>query len=86
MPGFGVGPSIDGVYVDVKQAVGHSRVRGLDAIEERHVGGVRTAVVTLAAVGHRVRILRRFTAQRRRTRHPAELDVLLTRQGDLAWR
>jgi hypothetical protein len=54
-------------------------------IEERHVRGVRTAVVALAAVGRKVRILRRFTAQRQRTRQSAELDVLLTRQGDLAW-
>jgi hypothetical protein len=54
-------------------------------IEEHHVRGTRTAVVALAAVGRKVRILRRFTAQRQRTRDSAELDVLLTRQGDLAW-
>lgn len=54
-------------------------------IEERHRGGVRTATVSLAAVGREVRVLRRFTVHRTRTRSVGELDVLLTRHGDLAW-
>jgi hypothetical protein len=54
-------------------------------IEQRRRRGVRTAIVTLARVGRRVRVLRRFVAERRRTRERAELDVLLTREGDLAW-
>jgi hypothetical protein len=54
-------------------------------VEDRHVCGIRSSVVTLAAVGRKVRIRRRFTTQRVRTRNSAELDVLLTRQGDLAW-
>src|SRR3954452_6720865 len=54
-------------------------------IEQRHRHGIRTATVTLARVGRRVRVLRRFAAERRRTREKAALDVLLTRAGDLAW-
>lgn len=54
-------------------------------IEEHARGRTRTAVVTLAAVGREVRVLRRFTAHRERTRSELLTDVLLTRQGDLAW-
>src|SRR4051812_34492137 len=90
----------DGRTVELARAVLHtrdgrhngSRIGAASAagqrvawIEERHVRGTRRTVVTLAAVGRKVRILRRFTAQRQRTRESAELDVLLKRQGDLAW-
>ena len=54
-------------------------------IEERHRGGTRAAIVTVARVGRAVRVLRRFVVQRQRTAQSAELDVLLTQQGDLAW-
>ena len=70
-----------GARVGAASAAGH-RVAW---IEERHRGGIRTAVVTVAAVGRRVRVLRRFTTQRERTRDKAEVDVLLTDQGDVAW-
>src|ERR1700754_2469022 len=91
---------VDGRTVELARAVLHesdrrhngSRIGAASAaghrvawIEERHVRGIRTAVVALAAVGRKVRILRRFTTQRQRTRDSAELHVLLTRQGDLAW-
>ncbi|RKQ90343.1 hypothetical protein C8N24_0144 [Solirubrobacter pauli] len=54
-------------------------------IEEHARGRTRAAVVTLAAVGREVRVLRRFTAYRTRTRAGLQTDVLLTRAGDLAW-
>jgi hypothetical protein len=52
-------------------------------IEERHRRGVRTAIVTLANA--KGRVLRRFVAERRRTVVQAELHVILTREGDLAY-
>lgn len=70
-----------GVRIGAASAAGH-RVAW---IAERRRGRVRTVTVTLAAVGRRVRVLRRFTVQRQRTRLSAHLDVLLTREGDLAW-
>ena len=70
-----------GVRVGAASAAGH-RVAW---IEERVHGRARTAVVTLAAVGREVRVLRRFTAYRTRTRLSLQTDVLLTRRGELAW-
>jgi hypothetical protein len=52
-------------------------------IEERHDGSTRTAIVTLADA--RRGVLRRFVARRDRTTVNAQLHVLLTVQGDLAW-
>ncbi len=74
-----------GVYTGVRIGAASAAGHRVAWIEERHRGGVRTATVTLARVGRAVRVLRRFVAQRQRTRENAELDVLLTRQGDLAW-
>jgi hypothetical protein len=54
-------------------------------IEERHRGGVRTSLVTVARVGRTVRVLERYTAERRRTKDRATLRVILTRRGDVAW-
>jgi hypothetical protein len=68
-------------HVGAASAAGH-RVAW---IEERRRRGIRTTVVTLARVGRRVHVLRRFTAERRRSGERADLGVLLTRQGDLAW-
>ncbi|RKQ90344.1 hypothetical protein C8N24_0145 [Solirubrobacter pauli] len=70
-----------GVRVGAAGAAGH-RVAW---ITERHRGGLRTSEVTLASVGRAVRVLRRFTVQRQRAHVSAQLDVLLTRAGDLAW-
>lgn len=70
-----------GVRIGAASAAGH-RVAW---IAERHHGGVRRLVVTVAAVGRKPRVVRRFTAHRLRTRASASLDVLLTREGDLAW-
>ena len=54
-------------------------------IAERHRDGLRRLVVTVAAVGRNVRVVRRLTAHTLRTRFSADLAVLLTREGDLAW-
>jgi len=54
-------------------------------IEEHHRSGVRFAVVTVAALGRKGRVLQRFTSQREHSREEMDLDVLLTRQGDVAW-
>ena len=70
-----------GVRIGAASAAGH-RVAW---IEERHHRGTRTSVVTVARVGRTIRVLRRFTVERRRTRQRALVDVLLTREGDLAW-
>jgi len=70
-----------GMRVGQASAAGH-RVAW---IEERHRGGERVTTVSVARVGRDVRVLRRFVVQRVRTRYPAQLGVVLTRQGDLAW-
>jgi hypothetical protein len=72
---------LSGRRIGAASAAGH-RVAW---IEERHRGGVGTAIVTVARVGRRVRVLRRFVAERERTREGADLDVLLARRGLLAW-
>ncbi|MDA0184991.1 hypothetical protein OJ997_32100 [Solirubrobacter phytolaccae] len=54
-------------------------------IEERRRGRDRRVVLTLARVGREVRVLRRLEVQRTRTIYAAVTDVLLTREGDLAW-
>jgi hypothetical protein len=75
----------DGRYSGVRLGAASAAGHRVAWIEERHGRGTRTAVVTLAAVGRKVRVLRRFIAHRQRTRQNAEVDVVLTRQGDLAW-
>src|SRR3954447_25299292 len=65
--------------------IGHASAAGTRVawIEERHRNGVRTAIVTLADA--RRGVLRRFVVRRERTRLRAQIHVLLTREGDLAW-
>src|SRR3954451_9300664 len=71
----------DGVRIGAASAAGH-RVAWIEA-RRRH--GIRTVVVTLAAVGRRVRVLKRFPVQRAHTIFQSEMGVVVTREGDLAW-